>query len=152
MRKPASSILPGGRIIAPAGAWLPTGPGAFGLAVSASGKVFATANGGPGVNSVTVLERDKNGRWQVRQLNARSSDEDIETDWRGVSLGLAFSGERAVFASEGNTGRIILLDWGGDRRRTIESTGANSKTATPATWHSTLPRGCSTPRIRRTSA
>jgi YVTN family beta-propeller protein len=119
-RKPNASILPGGRIIAPTGARFATGPGAFGLAVSASGKAFATANGGPGVNSITVLERDKNGRWQLRQLNARGSDDDVEGDWRGVSLGLAFSGERAVFASEGNTGRIILLDWAADRRRTIE--------------------------------
>ena len=122
IRKPAASILPGGRIIAPAGIRLPTGPGAFGLAVSASGKAFATANGGPGVNSITVIERDKNGRWQARQLTARNPDDpgDLDSDWRGVSLGLAFSGERAVFVSEGNTGRISVLEWGADRRRTIE--------------------------------
>ena len=122
IRRSTTSILPGGRIIAPAGIRLPTGPGAFGLAVSPSGKAFATANGGPGMNSITIAERDKNGGWQVRQWNARGPDDpgDLETEWRGVSLGLEFSGERAVFASEGNTGRISVLDWGTERRRTIE--------------------------------
>jgi hypothetical protein len=66
-RQPVTSILPGGRILAPAGARYPTGLGAFGLAVSPSGKAFAAANGGPGENSITIVESDKSGRWQARR-------------------------------------------------------------------------------------
>jgi len=35
-------------------------------------------------------------------------------------MGLAFSGEHAVFASEGNSGRISLFDWSTARRRAID--------------------------------
>jgi YVTN family beta-propeller protein len=121
-RQPVTSILPGGRILAPAGARYPTGLGAFGLAVSPSGKAFAAANGGPGENSITIVESDKSGRWQARQWNARNPDDPgtLEADWRGVSTGLAFAGERSIFVSEGSSGRISVLDLGADRRRTIE--------------------------------
>ena len=35
-------------------------------------------------------------------------------------MGLALSGEHAVFASEGNSGRISLFDWSSHRRRAID--------------------------------
>ncbi len=35
-------------------------------------------------------------------------------------MGLAFSGEHAVFASEGNSGKVSLHDWNSDRRRVID--------------------------------
>ncbi|MBZ5617436.1 MAG: bifunctional YncE family protein/alkaline phosphatase family protein [Acidobacteriia bacterium] len=123
LRRSGASILPGGRIIAPLGDQYVTGPGAFGLAVSSSGKTAVTSNGGPGRNSLTVLDRDKNGRWQARQLMARSLDmldEFEDADWRSVFMGLAFSSEHAVFASEGNSGKISLFDWNADRRRVID--------------------------------
>jgi YVTN family beta-propeller protein len=115
--------LPGGRVVAPAGRQYAAGPGTFGLAAGASGRVVAAVNGGPGTNSLTVMERDKTGRWEVRQFLARSPEtpgEGEAADWRGVSLGLALSGEHAAFVSEGNSGRIGFLDWNADRRRTIE--------------------------------
>src|SRR5881394_1857847 len=46
-----ASILPGGRVIAPAGDQYAAGSGTFGLALSPSGRVAATANSGPGRNS-----------------------------------------------------------------------------------------------------
>ncbi len=122
-RQAGSSILPGGRVVAPLGDQFVTGAGAFGLAFSPSGRAVATSNGGPGRNSLTVLERDKSGHWEVRQLLARSpeiEDETGETEWRGVFMGLAFSGEHAVYASEGNSGRVSLLDWVSERRRVID--------------------------------
>src|SRR5580704_6875449 len=71
LRRPgAASILPGGRIISPLGHQYTTGPGPFGLAVSPSGKTLVSANSGPDRFSLTVLEREKNGAWQVRQLLA----------------------------------------------------------------------------------
>ena len=62
LRRPgAASILPGGRIISPLGHQYVTGPGPFGLAISASGKTLASANSGSDRFSLTVLEREKGG-------------------------------------------------------------------------------------------
>jgi YVTN family beta-propeller protein len=82
-----------------------------------------TSNIGPGAGSLTVMERPKAGGWDVRHLVARSLDSLDEydaRDWRSVYMGLALSGEHAVFASEGNSGRISLFDWSSQRRRVID--------------------------------
>jgi YVTN family beta-propeller protein len=125
LRHTGASILPGGRVIASAGVEYPTGPGAFGVAVSPSGKFVATANTGPGRNSLTLLERQRNGSFDVRQIlpRQRNSDEpeDEGNEWRGVFMGLVFHGERGFYASEGNSGRISYFDSGsGDRRRFVD--------------------------------
>jgi YVTN family beta-propeller protein len=123
LRRGGASILPGGRVILPFGDEYLTGPGAFGLAVSPSGKTVITSNTGPGVNSLTILERERTGRLQSRQFILRPPEGSLDfdsSDWRGVFMGLAFSGERAAYISEGNSGRITLLDWNLERRRTID--------------------------------
>src|ERR1700683_1999877 len=98
-RTGAASILPGGRIISPLGHQYVTGPGPFGLAISASGKTLASANSGPDRFSLTVLEQEKGGAWQVHQLVApkkkpkpgeRESDEKGDDHWHSVFMGLAF--------------------------------------------------------------
>jgi YVTN family beta-propeller protein len=122
-RRAGSSILPGGRVVAPLGEQYITGAGAFGIAISSSGRTVVTSNGGPGPNSLSVLEHDPFGKWEVRQLVARNPEmqgESDENEWRGVFMGVAFSGEHAVYASEGNSGRVSLFDWNADRRRTID--------------------------------
>jgi len=122
-RHPGTSILPGGRIVYPLGDQYVTGPGAFGLAVSPSGKTIVTSNSGPGKNSLTVLDRDRNGHWQGRQLIARSTDmldEFDAVDWRGTFMGLVFASEHAVYASEGNSGKVSLFDWNTEKRRIID--------------------------------
>jgi YVTN family beta-propeller protein len=119
----ASSILPGGRVITPLGEQHATGSGPFGLVVSASGKTVVTSDGGPGRSSLTVMERGTGAAWDVRHLVARSLDSLDQfdaRDWRSVFMGLALSGEHAVFASEGNSGRISLFDWSSQRRRVID--------------------------------
>ena len=124
LRRYGTSILPGGRIISPAGDQYLTGSGPFGLVVSASGRTVVTSNGGPGRNSLTVLDRDsKSGRWQVRQFVIRGPDmpdDPDEREWRSVFMGLALAGEHAVFASEGESGRVSLYDWNAERRRAID--------------------------------
>jgi len=40
-------------------------------------------------------------------------------DWRSVFMGLAFDRDRGIYASEGNSGRVSLLGWDGERRRTF---------------------------------
>ncbi|MCC6859762.1 MAG: bifunctional YncE family protein/alkaline phosphatase family protein, partial [Bryobacterales bacterium] len=112
VRRPgAASILPGGRLIAPLGSQQITGPGPFGLSISPDGKIVVSANGGPQRFSLTVLERDGEDRWRSRHLLARTGKEqDEEDDWRSVFMGLAFSGNRTLFASEGNSGRVRELN------------------------------------------
>src|ERR1051326_164263 len=41
-------------------------------------------------------------------------------DWGSVFMGIAFANEHAVFAAEGNSGRISLFDWNAERRRVID--------------------------------
>jgi YVTN family beta-propeller protein len=116
IRRPgAAGILPGGRVIAPLGQQHLTGPGPFGIVVSASGRTAVTANGGPDRYSLTTLERDRKGPWSVHHIVAPkpakgSEADESEDQWRSVFMGLAFSGERNVFASEGNSGRVRLFD------------------------------------------
>ncbi|MGD0360060.1 MAG: bifunctional YncE family protein/alkaline phosphatase family protein [Bryobacteraceae bacterium] len=121
LRRPgAASILPGGRIISPAGRQYVAGPGPFGLAISPSGKTVVSANSGPDRFSLTVLEQQRGGAWEVRQLLApkkkkpkpgeRAGHMEKDDEWHSVFMGLAFATEHAVYASEGNTGRVRLID------------------------------------------
>ncbi len=124
-RPGAESILPGGRLITPLGRSYATGPGPFGLAISPSGNVVASANGGPQRYSLTVLRRDKM-YWWVRQVPVGGSAEagEDEGDWRSVFMGLAFDGDRSLFASEGNSGRVRLIDpSNGETKRVYELNG-----------------------------
>ena len=113
LRRPgAASILPGGRIIAPLGIQYVTGPGPFGLAISQRGRTIVSANSGPERFSLTILEREKGRRRVVRHLVAPGKKEDPEgsNDWRSVFMGLAFDGERVLYASEGNSGRVRAIN------------------------------------------
>lgn len=125
LKSRTGSILPGGRVIAPLGKQLKTGPGPFGLALSAAGKV-ATANLGPERLSMTVLQQDKKGVWLIHNfLNARPAKEGVpdpdKDDWRSTFMGVAFAGERQIWVSEGNSGRVRLIDAEtGERRRLVD--------------------------------
>lgn len=126
VRRPgAASILPGGRVIAPVGRQFITGPGSFGLAVGPNGRTVASANGGPDRFSLTLLERGRNAPWQTRHLVAKRrgerQEEAEEDEWRSVFMGLAFASDRALWASDGNSGKVRLFDLGsGATRRTID--------------------------------
>jgi YVTN family beta-propeller protein len=117
LRRPgAASILPGGRILSPLGQSYMTGPGPFGLAISPNGKTLVSANSGPDRFSLTVLEKDKKKGWLVRQLivpkrkPAESREGEKDEAWHSVFMGLAFAGQHALYASEGNSGRVRLVD------------------------------------------
>jgi len=107
------SILPGGRIVTPLGQQYVTGPGPFGLAISPSGNLVVSANGGPDRYSLTVLRKEP-GEWAARQIVAprrrRDSTEPEEDDWHSVFMGLAFAGDNELYASEGDSGRVRVLD------------------------------------------
>ena len=129
VRRPgAASILPGGRVIAPLGRQYVTGPGPFGLALSPDGRTLVSSNGGPDRYSLTILEKGKNLPWTTRHLvapqPAGKSEPEGEDDWRSVFMGLAFAGNRQVFAAEGNSGRVRLVDLAnGARKRTYDLNG-----------------------------
>ncbi len=116
-------IIPGGRVIAPLGEQLSTGPGPFGLALSPGGKFVATANIGMERFSVTVCERDKKGLWLTHHFVAAHGDgSDVEDkEWRSLFTGIVFSGEKLAYLAEGNSGRIRLVDVAsGVRKRVID--------------------------------
>ncbi len=102
------SVLPGGRLITPQGDQFVTAPGCFGIAVSESGRYVVTSDGGPRF-AVTVLD---NATGRTRQFIPKRDKETNadEDDWRSVFMGLAFSGETQIYASEGESGRIRLID------------------------------------------
>ncbi len=119
------SILPGGRLVTPLGQQYATGPGPFGVAISPSGRLVVSANGGPDRYSLTVL-RQENGEWISRHHVAppkpgRSDAEPEEDDWHSVFMGLAFDGDDALYVSEGDTGRVRLIDpLTGAKKRTFD--------------------------------
>ncbi len=96
-------------MIEPLGRAFQTGPGAFGLAVSPDGRFAVTANGGPDRFSLTILDMGSEP-WQAVQLRAARKEDKAELakddDWQSVFMGLAFSENRRLFASEGNSGRV----------------------------------------------
>lgn len=110
-------------MVTPLGRQFNTGPGAFGLAVSPDGRLAVTANGGPNRYSLTVLDMSDEP-WRARELRTRPKDEEAsspEDDWRSVFMGLAFSGNRRLFASEGNSGRVREIGLpGGQVYRVLE--------------------------------
>src|SRR5581483_7232473 len=70
-----------------------------------------------------LLERQKSGHWDVRQILPPLQDPQENPDpeeWRGAFMGVAFAGERGVYASEGNSGRVSYFDSAGERRRFID--------------------------------
>lgn len=109
------TILPGGRLLTPFGTQYTTGPGPFGLAISEDGGRIVTANGGPDRFSLAFLERMDAG-WRLRHQSIvtrrdRDKNEDTdEDDWKSVFMGLAFDGDRILYASEGDSGQIRALD------------------------------------------
>ncbi len=113
------TILPGGRLLSPFGVEYTTGPGPFGLAVSPSGNRIVTANGGPDRFSLTILER-RDGAWRARQLaippGKDAGDAADDDDWKSAFMGLAFDGDNALYASEGESGQVRALDPASGRR------------------------------------
>ena len=124
-RPGAPSILPGGRVIAPLGRQYIVGPGPFGLAISPDGKTIISVNSGPERFSISVLEKDKKAGLITHHLltappSKNHAEEREERDeWRSVFMGAAFSGNHAAYVSEGNSGRVRLVDLSTGNRRKL---------------------------------
>jgi len=105
------AILPGGRRITPVGYEYQTGPGTFGLALSPDGSRVATADGGPNYFAVTLFKTGGN-RWEKHELRvkAKSKDSGDDGSWESVFMGLAFTSDQRLWASEGESGCVRELD------------------------------------------
>ena len=126
-RPGAVTVLPGGRMLQPLGRQYSTGPGPFGLAVSPGGRMVATANGGPNRYSLSILRKDDKGRYGMRHLVAprEGSGEARDDSWRSVFMGLAFADEDELFASEGNSGNVRLINPNNGKRKRLYELNRN---------------------------
>ncbi len=121
------AILPGGRIVQPLGTQIPSGPGTFGLAVSRKGVVATTDIGSERIG-ITVIEPGNSKKvapWQVHHIWAGhprfDPAEQPDPEWKGVFSGIAFEGDRSVWVSEGESGRLRMLDIAsGAKQRTVD--------------------------------
>jgi len=108
----STSILPGGRVVQPMGLQIAAGPGTFGLAISRKG-VLATTDIGYERVGMTIINQTKDG-WQEKHIWARTPHSDVaeqaEPGWKGVFLGIAYDSDRAVWISEGDSGRLRLVN------------------------------------------
>ncbi len=137
-----ASILPGGRVLEPAGEQILVGPGPFGLAVSGRGSI-AVANIGYERFGVTILEPDKKG-WRQRDVWARTpgshAPEQADPDWKGVFYGIAFAGEHSIWVCEGDSGRVRMVDAdSGETRKVVDlnSGGWQHSFTTDVAWDGT---------------
>jgi len=120
-RPGGESIIPGGRFTAPLGRQYQTGPGPWGLAISPNGKRVVSADGGPRGFSLTLLDHRAEG-WRIERREAsRKKDEEPEDEdeFRSIFMGLAFENNDDVYASEGNSGRVRLLDIATGKRKLL---------------------------------
>ncbi|MBV9503845.1 MAG: hypothetical protein JO323_02450, partial [Acidobacteriia bacterium] len=118
LHRAGASILPGGRIVTPAGEQVPAGEGPLALALSPSRKTLIVSNTATAGNSVTVLERGK--VWEVRPLSGSGGRQTLGTP-AGMMPGVAYSNEHTVLVAEGGSGQIAVTDLlTGERRRTID--------------------------------
>jgi YVTN family beta-propeller protein len=109
-----ASILPGGRLLVPAGEQFPTGPGPLSLALSASGKTLATINTDL---SITVLEH-AHGWGGLHQFPLPRTEEPAAgKSGTHATAGFAIFREHSAFLSEGSSGRLALIDLSSGERR-----------------------------------
>ncbi len=113
----AGTVLPGGRLLSPYGTEYTTGPGPFGLAVSPAGSRIVTADGGPDRFSLSFLEKPEN-EWKLRRrqlsrkrdADDRKDDKEEADDWTSTFMGLAFGDENTLYAAEGESGQVRVLE------------------------------------------
>jgi DNA-binding beta-propeller fold protein YncE len=114
MRRNGPSILPGGRIVAPLGQWLPAGPSPTDFAASPSGQTIAVSGAGPEGNFLTILHQNHQGDWE------REPDDMDRQDAKAVFRCVTFRDEHTLFVAEENSGRIREIDWNSGQRRVID--------------------------------
>jgi YVTN family beta-propeller protein len=125
----AGSILPGGRVLRPLGAEIETGPGPFNISIGPRGAISIPDIGYERFGVTVIQPPRKASTWTVNQIWARTPNstapEMADPSWRGVTRGIAFDSPKSLWASEGASGKIRLIDIdSSDPRKTISLNGA----------------------------
>src|SRR5262245_65003246 len=115
LKRVGPSILPGGRIVAPAGPQYPAGDATHGFAVSPSGATLIVSSSRPKGFSLTIAEPNRAGTWQSRQFDFDGADLHSTILFNG----LAFDGDKSVYLPQGTSGNISQFEWKSDRSRDI---------------------------------
>ena len=103
------SIIPNGRIIAPAGKTIQVAPHPFGLALSSDGKIAVTANSGVRPFSISILDQLDQDLPRVRQIpEGYENDEGV---LESVFMGLAITPDNQfVYVGGGTSNKIFQFD------------------------------------------
>lgn len=101
VRSPHSvSILPDGRLLAPAGRAVPVAAGPFGLCLTPDGRTLIVSSSGPGPAKLTVIRSPDHSDPSIRSI-----------DVPDAFMGLAVTSDgRTLFASGGDDGAVIRVD------------------------------------------
>lgn len=107
--KGGKTIIPNGRIVAPAGKSILTAPHPYGLTLSPDGKVAVTANSGTNPLSITIVRNIAGANPEVQQVPpGPTTDKGVLAS---VFMGLAISPDsKVVYVAGGQENKIYLFD------------------------------------------
>jgi len=124
MKRPGGeSTLPGGRHIAPLGRQYQTGPEPWGLAVSPNGKRVVSADAGARGIPLTLLDRRTDG-WRIERRDVPETT-DTTGNPQPEFPGVAFGTNDELYASEGSSGGVRLIDIFTGKRKQVYSLNGN---------------------------
>jgi len=107
--KAGETIIPNGRIVAPAGRSIVVAPHPYGLTLSPDGNTAVTANSGTGPLSITIIRNILSGTPEVQQVPpGPSTDKGVLAS---VFMGLAISNDnKTVYVAGGQENKIFIFD------------------------------------------
>ena len=114
------TIIPNGRIVAPAGKSIVVAPHPYGLTVSPDGNTAVTANSGTGPLSITIIRDILSGTPEVQQVPpGPATDQGVLSS---VFMGLAISNDsKTVYVAGGQENKIFIFDLAtGEKRGFID--------------------------------
>jgi len=118
--KTGETIIPNGRIVAPAGKSIMVAPHPFGLTLSPDGNTAITANSGTSPLSISIVRNILSENPEVQQVPpGPSTDEGVLAS---VFMGLAISNDNSkVYVAGGQTNKIFVFDiQTGERKDSID--------------------------------
>ncbi|NOR34491.1 MAG: hypothetical protein GQ579_07415 [Bacteroidales bacterium] len=103
------TIIPNGRIVAPAGKSIVVAPHPYGLTISPDGNTAVTANSGTGPLSITIIRNILSSAPEVQQVPpGPSTDQGVLAS---VFMGLAISNDsKTVYVAGGQENKIFIFD------------------------------------------
>jgi len=118
--KTGETIIPNGRIVAPAGKSIVVAPHPYGLTLSPDGNTAVTANSGTSPLSITIIRNILSASPEVQQVPpGPSTDKGVLAS---VFMGLAISNDsKTVYVAGGQENKIFIFDlYTGEKRASID--------------------------------